>query len=76
MNTVYCFDYILQYTDRTNPMDKHVELMASLHNIVPAPVTAQMFGNAGREHMDKYGMTTAMSCKEVIFGRTCFHNGG
>ncbi len=36
-------------------MDKHVEVMLTLHDLVPAPVTAQMFGNAGREHMEKYG---------------------
>ena len=29
--------------------------MAETHGIAPAPVTPQMFGNAGREHMDKYG---------------------
>ena len=59
-------------------MDKHVEIMASLHDIVPAPVTAQMFGNAGREHMDKYGktITTCLSCKEDTLHRTHICNGG
>lgn len=41
--------------DRTNPMDKHVTLMADLVGLNAAPITAQMFGNAGLEHMRKYG---------------------
>lgn len=41
--------------DRTNPLDKHIEVMAELADITPAPLTAQMFGNAGIEHMKKYG---------------------
>lgn len=72
-----------KFLDRTNPMDKHVELMANIAGkaicytknicisqilfflcclfiflflgINESPVTAQMFGNAGLEHMKKYG---------------------
>ncbi|KAL3290246.1 hypothetical protein HHI36_023598 [Cryptolaemus montrouzieri] len=44
-----------KFLDRTNPMDKHVTLMADLVGINEAPITAQMFGNAGIEHMKKYG---------------------
>jgi len=44
-----------KYHDRTNPMDKHVELMAEIAGINNSPITAQMFGNAGKEHMEKYG---------------------
>lgn len=36
-------------------MDKHIELMANHFDITGAPMTAQMFGNAGVEHMRKYG---------------------
>lgn len=36
-------------------MDKHVGLMSELAEIGMAPMTAQMFGNAGIEHMKKYG---------------------
>lgn len=43
--------------DRTNPMDKHVELMADLAGLDASPITAQMFGNAALEHMKKYGTT-------------------
>ncbi|XP_075214571.1 sterol carrier protein X-related thiolase [Lycorma delicatula] len=44
-----------KFMDRTNPMDKHVELMADIAGMDASPITAQMFGNAGKEHMDKYG---------------------
>ncbi|CAG4982206.1 unnamed protein product [Colias eurytheme] len=45
------------YTDRTNPMDKHTLKMADLAELTGAPMTAQYFGNAGLEHMKKYGTT-------------------
>ncbi|KAL7293322.1 non-specific lipid-transfer protein isoform X2 [Trichogramma pretiosum] len=44
-----------KFDDRTNPMDKHVELMADIAGMDASPITAQMFGNAGIEHMKKYG---------------------
>ncbi|TMS09524.1 Non-specific lipid-transfer protein [Larimichthys crocea] len=44
-----------KYEDRTNPMDKHMEVMINRYGIVAAPAAPQMFGNAGREHMEKYG---------------------
>ena len=48
----------IQFEDRTNPLDKHVEvLMNSEYGIEPSPMAAQMFGNAAREHMKKYGTT-------------------
>jgi sterol carrier protein 2 len=44
-----------KWGDRTNPMDRHFEAMFALREFTPAPAAAQMFGNAGREHMEKYG---------------------
>jgi len=44
-----------KYMDRTNPMDKHMLLMMELREFAPAPPAPQLFGNAGREHMEKYG---------------------
>ena len=44
-----------KYTDRTNPMDKQFMVMNELRGIGQAPVAPQFFGNAGREHMEKYG---------------------
>jgi acetyl-CoA acetyltransferase len=52
-----------KYTDRTNPMDRHVRLMAELRGFAPAPPAAQMFGNAGREHMERYGTTALQFAK-------------
>lgn len=37
------------------PVDKHIEQMSDHFDITEAPMTAQMFGNAGIEHMQKYG---------------------
>jgi sterol carrier protein 2 len=44
-----------KFMDRINPMDKHLEAMVALRGFEAAPPTAQFFGNAGREHMEKYG---------------------
>ena len=46
---------LFQYEDRTNPMERHVEVMSEISGFEPAPVAAQFFGNAGREHMELYG---------------------
>ena len=45
-----------QYADRTNPMDKHVQLVMDTRGMEATPFTPQIFGNAGLEHMEKYGM--------------------
>lgn len=44
-----------KFFDRTNPMDKHMELMMDLREFTGAPPTPQMFGNAAREHMERFG---------------------
>lgn len=36
-------------------MDKHMEVVINRHGLAAAPVTPQLFGNAGKEHMEKYG---------------------
>jgi acetyl-CoA acetyltransferase len=40
-----------------SPLARHYTLMAELHGFEPTPPTAQIFGDAAREHMDKYGTT-------------------
>ncbi|HVN84655.1 MAG TPA: lipid-transfer protein, partial [Candidatus Binatia bacterium] len=47
----------VKFQDRTNPMDKQFELMVSLRGFAAAPPAPQFFGNAGREHMERYGTT-------------------
>ena len=53
----------VKYTDRTNPMDKHFKLMIELRGFAKAPPAPQMFGNAGREHMEQYGTTAEQFAK-------------
>ena len=47
----------VKYTDRTNPIDKHFMSMAEVRAPEESPFAPQMFGNAGRDHMEKYGST-------------------
>src|SRR5205085_11504686 len=58
-----------KYTDRTNPMDKHAEVMIELQGFEAAPPTAQMFGGAGRELMKKYGVTKEQLAKVAVKNR-------
>jgi len=44
-----------KYNDRTIPMDKHMMAMSEWVGFGTGPHTAQLFGNAGVEHMQKYG---------------------
>jgi len=44
-----------KYTDRINPMDRHFDMMVKLRGFETSPVAPQIFGNAGREHMERYG---------------------
>jgi acetyl-CoA acyltransferase len=45
----------VKYTDRTNPIDRHLMTMFEVREPEQSPFAPQMFGNAGREHMEKYG---------------------
>jgi acetyl-CoA acetyltransferase len=58
----------IKYTDRTVPLDKHMKLMMDLRGFAKAPPAPQMFGNAGREHMEKYGT------KPEVFARIGYKN--
>jgi sterol carrier protein 2 len=46
-----------KYPDRTNPLGKHIDVMRDQRGTTKAPVAAQMFGNAGIEHMERFGTT-------------------
>ncbi len=52
-----------KYMDRTNPMDKHMLQMMQLREFAGAPPAPWMFGNAAREHMEKYGSTADQYAK-------------
>lgn len=43
------------FQDRENPTGTTVKMMAETRGFSKAPGAAQMFGNAGREYMEKYG---------------------
>ncbi|KAK3624821.1 hypothetical protein LTR56_020786 [Elasticomyces elasticus] len=43
------------FNDRANPTGTTAEMMKATRGITNAPGAAQMFGNAGREYMEKYG---------------------
>ncbi len=45
----------MKYTDRTPALDKHMTRMFQIRDPESSPFAPQMFGNAGRDHMDKYG---------------------
>jgi acetyl-CoA acyltransferase len=45
----------VKYTDRTNPIDRHAMAMFALREPEASPPAPQMFGNAGRAHMERYG---------------------
>jgi acetyl-CoA acetyltransferase len=46
---------VQSYEDRADPLGRHVEGMLARRGPSQALITAQMFGNAGREHMERYG---------------------
>jgi sterol carrier protein 2 len=43
------------FQDRANPTGTFGEMMKATRGVTNAPGAAQMFGNAGREYMEKYG---------------------
>ncbi len=45
----------VKYTDRVNPIDRHFTTMFEVRKPEDSPPAPQMFGNAGREHMERYG---------------------
>ena len=46
-----------QFPGQPNPIENHINVMSELEGIAAAPFAAQLFGNAGREHMRLYGTT-------------------
>lgn len=46
-----------KYEDRQNPLGRFFQTMAQQRGMAKAPPAPQIFGNAGLEHMEKYGTT-------------------
>jgi acetyl-CoA acetyltransferase len=45
------------FDDRVMPLDKHYQKMGEVMGFEPSPPAPQIFGNAGREHMQRHGTT-------------------
>ena len=56
----------MHFPDRVNPMDKHIDAMYELIPEEQGPFAAQLFGNAGREHMQLYGTTAEQIAKIAV----------
>jgi len=46
-----------QFGDREQPLMRHLAALSELYELTAAPMAAQMFADAGREHMAKFGTT-------------------
>ena len=54
----------VKFPDRRLPMTRQLTQMVELRGFEPkSPPAAQVFGNAGREHMDRYGSTAEQFAK-------------
>jgi acetyl-CoA acyltransferase len=51
------------FTDRTAPLDKHMKAMIDKRGMAKAPPAAQVFGNAGKEYMERYGVDADVFAK-------------
>ena len=58
----------MAFPDRTNPLDKFMLKMHEQRGLTKAPFAPQMFGNAGKEHMEKYGT------KQEHFAKIAYKN--
>lgn len=53
----------IKFTDRTSPMERHFKAMVAKRGFAKAPAAPQMFGNAGREYMERYGVSAETFAK-------------
>jgi acetyl-CoA acetyltransferase len=58
-----------KFNDRTNPMDRHVNVMNQQQGFNAAPPAAQMFGGAGREYRWKYDTRRETFAKIAVKAR-------
>jgi acetyl-CoA acetyltransferase len=56
----------LSGSDRRNPLERHLHSMSELRGTGTGPMAAQMFGNAGREHMERYGSKPEQFAKIAV----------
>jgi acetyl-CoA acyltransferase len=53
----------MAFADRESPLERHIAAMGELYAPTQAPFAAQLFGNAGLEHMRRYGTTREQFAK-------------
>ena len=53
----------LKFMDRRPPMSRHLQQMIEIYPLASAPPAPQVFGNAGREHMERFGTTPEQFAK-------------
>ncbi|XP_005353595.1 non-specific lipid-transfer protein [Microtus ochrogaster] len=53
----------MKFGDRSNPIDKHLDVLINKYGLSAHPIASQMFGRAGKEHMEKYGTTVEQFAK-------------
>jgi acetyl-CoA acyltransferase len=53
----------MHWEDRANPMSQHLRAMHTAYAEEPSPFAPQLFGNAGREHMQLFGTTAEQLAK-------------
>uniref|UniRef100_F1LQ55 Sterol carrier protein 2 n=3 Tax=Rattus norvegicus TaxID=10116 RepID=F1LQ55_RAT len=44
-----------KYSDRSNPLEKHIDVLINKYGMSACPFAPQLFGSAGKEHMETYG---------------------
>ena len=54
------------WTDRENPTGRFGKMMAETRGVTTGPGAAQMFGNAGREYMEKYEPTKRILLQNIL----------
>ena len=54
-----------QQSIRTQPMDKHLETFTEQCDLTNAQITPQLFGQAGMEHMRRYGERNWSLCGKM-----------
>jgi acetyl-CoA acetyltransferase len=59
----------MAFTDRTSPFARFDEAMEPLIQRTGAPFAAQMFGGAGKEHMDRFGTSAETFAKISVKAR-------
>ncbi|CAB3230514.1 unnamed protein product [Arctia plantaginis] len=54
------------FINRTSPLDRHIQKLAEMSELVRAPIPVQFFGNSAIEHMNKYGTTEIHLAKIAV----------